>query len=147
MGNPLVDQGVLNLLKASVIWDNFTALNVTASYLDKAGITLRLEGESSMQHDTMTGVVQSPQPYLPISVIIPLLKTQPLSDAYKTQMEANSILGNGVVYPDVVGGGLSQYQLANMSIQSVGELNFGGTTPVYGVTCKGIYYINSNLFD
>ena len=147
MGNPLVDQGVLNLLKAAVLWDNFTALNVSPSFLDKAGITLRLDGESSMQHDTMTGVVQSPQPYLPISVVIPLLKTQALSEAYKSQMELNSILGNGVVYPDVSSGGLSQYQLSNMSIQSVGELNFGGSTPVYGVTCKGIYFINSNLWN
>jgi hypothetical protein len=147
MGNPLVDQGTLNLLKASVVWADFPALTVTPSFLDKAGITLRLEGEASQQHETMTGLVQSPQPYMMISVVIPLLKTQPLSNAYKNQMESSSLIGDGTVWPDVAGGGLGQYQISNMSIQSVGELSFGGSTPLYGVTCKGIYYINSNLWN
>lgn len=147
MGNPLVDQGVLSLLKANVIWNNFPALAVTPSFLDKAGLTLRLEGEMSTQHDTMTGLVQSPQPYVPVSLVIPLLKTQALSDAYKTQMELSVLLGDGVVYPDVNAGGLSQYQVSNMSIQSVGELSFGGSTPLFGVSCRGIYYINSSLWS
>src|SRR5579862_2688001 len=139
-GNPLVDQGVLNLLAANVTWTNFPALNVTAPYLDKAGLTLRLEGQTTVQHETMTGVVQSPQPYMPVSLVIPLLKTQPLSDSYKSQMEASAVLGDGTVWPDVSSGGLSSYQLGNMAIQSVGELNFGGTTPLWGVTLRGVYY-------
>ena len=147
MGNPLVDQGVLSLLKANVIWNNFPALSVTPSFLDKAGLTLRLEGEMSTQHDTMTGLVQSPQPYVPVSLVIPLLKTQALSDAYKTQMELSVLLGDGVVYPDVNAGGLSQYQVSNMSIQSVGELSLGGSTPLFGVSCRGLYYINSSLWN
>ena len=146
-GNPLVDQGVLNLLAANVTWTNFPALNVTAPYLDKAGLTLRLEGQTTVQHETMTGVVQSPQPYMPVSLVIPLLKTQPLSDSYKSQMEASAVLGDGTVWPDVSSGGLSSYQLGNMAIQSVGELNFGGTTPLWGVTLRGVYYVNANAFN
>ena len=146
-GNPLVAQGVLNLLAANVTWAAFQALNVTASYLDKAGITLRLEGQSTTQHETMTGLVQSPQPYMPVSLVISLLKTQSLSDAYKSQMEANSILGDGTVFPDVSSGGISAYQLGNMAIQSVGELNFGGTTPLWGVTLRGLYYLNADAFN
>ena len=146
-GNPLIDQGVLNRLKGSVVWANFPALNVTASYLDKEGINLRLEGEMSMQHGTMTGLVQSPEPYIPVSVVIALLKTQALSDAYKTQFEANSVLGPGTVWPDVTTGGVSQFNLHNMSIQSVGDLLFNGTTPIFAVTCRGFYLVNSNLWN
>lgn len=146
-GNPLVDQGVLNLLKASVVWSDFPGLNVTASFLDKAGLTLRLDGKAAVQHGTMTGLVQSPQPYLPVSLVIPLLRTQPLSDAYKSQMEANVLIGSGTVWPDVAGGGISSYQLADMAIESVGELNFGGQSPQWGVTLMGIYYVNSALFN
>ena len=145
-GNPLVDQGVLNLLKAAVTWADFGGLNVTASFLDKAGLTLRLEGQTTIQHETMTGIVQSPQPYMPVSLVIPLLKTQPLSDTYKTQMETDAIIGDGTVWPDV-SAGLSPYQLGNMAIQSVGELNFGGTTPLWGVTLRGVYYVNSTAFN
>jgi|SRR5581483_5325364 len=148
MGNPLIDQGILNRIKATVTWTNFPDLNVTAPFLDKEGITLRLEGQASMQHDTMTGLVQSPEPYLAVSVVIALLRTQPLSDAYKTQMEALSLIGPGTVYPDVsAGAGLSPYQLQNMSIQSVGDLLLNGSTPIYGVTCRGFYVVNNNLFN
>ena len=118
MANPLVDQGVLNRLKASVVWNAFPALNVTASFLGKAGITLALEGEASVQIGTMAGIVQSPEPYIPISVVIHLLKTQALSNAYKTQMEASSLIGDGTVWPDV-STGLGSYQISNMSIQGV----------------------------
>ena len=146
MGNPLIDQGVLNRIKGSVTWTNFAGLNITAPFLDKDGINLRLEGESSLQHGTMTGTVQSPEPYMPVSVVIALLKTQSLSDAYKTQMELNSVLGPGTVYPDV-STGLSPYPLQNMAIQSVGELLFNGTTPIFAVTCRGFYIVNNVLFN
>lgn len=145
-GNPLVDQGILNRIKASLVWTNFPALNVTASFLGKGGITVALEGESSTQHGTMTGIVQSPEPYLPISVVIHLLKTQALADAYKSQMEANSVIGPGTVWPDVQAGGISSYQLNNMSIQSTPSLDFSGASPDYIVNLKGFYIINNSLF-
>jgi hypothetical protein len=145
-GNPLIDQGVLNRIKGSVVWTAFPALNVTAPYLDRDGINLRLEGEASAQHGTMTGLVQSPEPYMPVSVVIALLKTQNLSNAYKTQMEALSLIGDGVVYPDV-STGLGQYQLENMSIQSVGDLLFNGTTPIWACTLRGYYVINQQLWN
>lgn len=144
-GNPLIDQGVLNRIKANVTWTNFPGLNVTAPFLDKDGITLRLEGEASLQHGTMTGLVQSPEPYMPVSVVIALLKTQSLADQYKSQMENTSILGPGTVFPDV-STGLTPYSLLNMSIQSVGELLLNGTTPIFGITCRGYYIVNNNLF-
>ena len=146
MGNPLIDQGVLNRLRASVVWTAFPALNVTASYLDKPGIRLALEGQASMQHESLTGVVQSPEPYLPITITIALLRTQPLADLYKTQWEANSLIGTGTVWPDV-STGLSQFQLQNMSIQSVGEMTFNGQDPGMGVICRGFYVINNSLWD
>jgi hypothetical protein len=146
-GNPLIAQGNINRLKASVVWTNFPQLNVTSPYLDREGITLRLEGQASMQHETMTGLVQSPEPFLAVSVVIALLKTQQLSEAYKTQMETTSLIGPGTVWPDVPQGeGLSSYSLHNMSIQSVGDLLLNGTTPIWAVTCRGFYVINSALW-
>lgn len=145
-GNPLIDQGTLNRIRASVTWQNFPALNVTAPFLDKEGLTARMEGDASLQHGTMTGVVQSPEPYLFFSVVIALLRTQALSNAYKAQMEANCVLGSGTVYPDV-SSGLGPFPLNNVSIQSVGELLLNGTTPIYGCTVRGYYVINNSLFS
>lgn len=145
-GNPLIAQGVLNRVIGSVVWADFPALNVTAPFLDKEGINLRLEGEMSMQHGTMTGLVQSPEPYVPVSLVIALLKTQSLSNAYKSQFEDDVILGEGTVWPDV-STGLSQFQLQNMSIQSVGDLLFNGTTPIFALTMRGFFILNNSLWD
>lgn len=145
MGNPLISQGTLNRIRASVVWTDYPALTVTAPYLDRDGVSLRLEGEASAQHGTMTGLVQSPEPYMPVSVVIALLKTQSLSNQYKLQMELNSVIGDGVVWPDV-STGLGQYQLENMSIQSVGDQLYNGTTPIWACTLRGFYIINNALF-
>jgi hypothetical protein len=145
-GNPLIDQGVLNRVKGSVVWTNFPQLNVTASYLDREGINLRLTGQASAQLPTLTGTVQSPECYMPISVVIALLKTQNLADQYKSQMENNSLIGPGTVWPDV-STGISSYQLQNCAIESVSDLLFNGTTPIYAVTCTGYYVVNNSLFN
>lgn len=145
-GNPLIDQGVLNRIKGSVTWTNFPGLNVTAPYLDREGINLRKDGPVTTQHPTMTGTTQSPEPYVPVSLTIALLKTQALSDAYKSQAEDSSILGPCTVYPDV-STGLTPYQLYNMAIQAIGDLVFNGTTPLYGVTCSGYWVTNNALFS
>jgi len=147
VSNPGVIQGNLNRLKASVVWALFPALNVTASFLGKGGIGLGFEGVASAQFGTMTGIVQSPEPYQPVSLTINLLKPQALSDAYKTQLELNSIIGAGTVWPDVASGGLSSYQLSNMAIQNVRELSFAGEDPSYVITLKGVYAINNALWN
>lgn len=145
MANPLVSQGTLNRLRASVIWPAFPALNVTAPYLGKEGIRLALEGEATTFINTMTGAVTSPEPYMMLGLTINLIKAQSLSDAYKAQMELSALLSDGTVRPDATP--LSPYQIVNASIQSVRELNFSGDDAGYVVTIKGYYNINSALWN
>lgn len=142
--NPLVDQGVLNRLRGSVIWNDFPQLNVTAAYLGAEAIRLALEGDAVEYINTMTGAVSSPQPYRMASLVIHLLKTQQLSDLYKRQEEKNAVLGAGTVRPDATP--LSPYPLINCSILGVSELNFAGQDPGYAVRVKGYYLINSDLW-
>lgn len=144
MSDPLVSQGVLNRLRASVIWPDFPALNVTASFLGEEGVRLALEGESTTFINTLTGAVVSPEPYMIVTVTINLLKTQSLSDSYKRQMETFALLGSCTVRPDT--STLSPYQFINCAIESVGELNFNGKVAGYAVNCKGYYPINSTAF-
>lgn len=144
-GNPLLDLGVLNRILGSVTWTNFPALNVTAPYLDKDGINLRLDGEASQNLPAMTGTVQSPEPYIQVEVVISLLKTLPLSGAYKAQWEDYPVIGPGTVYPDV-SSGLPSFQVYNMAISRVGDLLFNGTTAMYGVSCRGYYVVSNALF-
>lgn len=142
--NPLVPQGTLNRLLASVVWTSFPSLNVTSSYLGKQGIRLALEGESTVFIPTMTGLVTSPEPYMMFTLTLNLLKTQGLAGLYKQQMETLATIGDGTVYPDNTT--LPVYQIANCAIESVRELDFSGDDAVYAVTCKGYYLVNSALW-
>ena len=145
MANPLIVQGSLNRLRASVVWNDFPSLNVTASYLGKDGITLALDGESTAFINTMTGAVTSPEPYQMITLTLNLLKTQGLAGLYKSQVETSALLGNGVVRPDSLA--LPAYDITNCAIESVRELKFSGEDAGFAVTVKGYYLVNSSLYD
>lgn len=145
-GNPLISQGVLNRLVASVQWPNFPALNVTAPYLGPEGIRLALEGESTLFLQTMTGAVVSPEPYMMMTLTIHLLKSQPLASFYKAQMESSTLIGDGVIRPDVATTTLPAYDITNAAIEAVEALDFSGRSANFMIRCRGYYILNSALW-
>jgi len=148
MANQNIPQGTLNRLKASVVWRDFPQLNVTPPYLGKEAIRLAFEGTATLPINTMTGAVMSPEPYQVVRLTMSLLKSQFLADAYKAQMELNTLLGDATVRPDVAESrGLGPYQLTNCAIESVGELQFSGESAAYPVVCVGYYNINAALWN
>lgn len=148
MPNPNVPQGTLNRLKASVVWNNFPQLNVTPAFLGKEMIRLGFEGKATTFIPTTTGAVTSPEPYQKITVTIHLLKTQALAPLYKDQLEANSLLGDGTIWPDVqTGQGLSNYQITNCAIEEVREIGFDGADAGWVIMIGGYYLINANLWN
>jgi hypothetical protein len=148
-GNPLVSQGTLNRVSASVSWASFPNLNVTSSFLNRDGISLSLDGDATRYLPAMTGAVTSPEPYQMATLTINLLKTQFLAPLYKAQMEDSTLLGNVTVRPDVpVGsGGLPPYDLVNMAIESVREQRYSGEDAGWTVVCRGYYILNNSLFN
>jgi hypothetical protein len=145
MANPLVPQGTINRLRASVTVTNFTGLNVTASYLGKEGISLSFDGVVTTPIETMTGIVPSPEPYQRVTANIHLLKTQALATAWKQQLERLSLIGQLTVQPDAVA--LDPYQISNSYIYNVAPLKFDGTDAGWVVSVGGIYYVNSDLWN
>lgn len=143
--NPLVVQGTLNRLRGSITIANFPQLNVTAPYLGKAGISLSLDGDTTLFLPTMTGAVTSPEPYMMATVTINLLKTQALASAYKAQMEATSLIGDFTVRADT--SALPDYYMTNGAIQSVRELSFAGEDAGYMVALRAYYILNNNLWN
>jgi hypothetical protein len=144
-GNPLVPQGTLNRIRASVQWTSFPGLNVTTSFLGKEGISLAFEANDTDFIDTMTGAVTSPNPYQPIRLVMNLLKTQTLANLYEAQRQSSSLLGDGMVIPDA--STLTSYQITNCAIEGVDELRFNGEVASYSVRVKGYYIINNALFN
>ena len=143
-GNPQIPVGTLNRLIASVTWPTNTALNVSASYLNRDGIRLAFEGEATRFLPALTGMVTSPEPYQPCTLTINLLKTQGLAQKYEATRQQNTLLGNGVVRPDAVT--LSPFDLYNMAIENVRELAFSGEDAGYAVMCRGYVLVNNFLW-
>jgi hypothetical protein len=139
---------VLNRLRASIIVPLFPQLNITAPFLGREGIRLALEGEASTRINTMTGGVQSPEPYRPATITATLLKTQFLSNFWKEQEETNALLGDIYVRSDTSGlpSDLDPYDFTNCAILGVRELDFSGGDAGYRIVVGGYYNINSALF-
>lgn len=148
MANPNIPQGTLNRLKASVTLADVPELNVTPAFLGREMIGLSFDGAATTYTQTATGAVTSPEPYQKTTLTIHLLKTQALAPAYKARLEANSLLGDITVYPDVnTGVGITPYALNNCAIESVREVKFDGMDAGWVVTIGGFYIINNNLWN
>jgi hypothetical protein len=143
--NPLVDQGVVNRIRGSVVIPLLPALNISAPYLGKEGISLTLEGETTTYLPTLTGGARSPEPYQMAAIVVELLKTQALSSAFKAQMELDAFIGDITVRPD--SSPLAPYVFTNCSIGNVERLLFNGTTAAFMISLKGIYIINQTLWN
>lgn len=146
IGNPNIDQGQLNRVVGSVSWPNFPSLNVTAPFLGREAIRIAPEGDVTMFIGTLTGAVLSPEVYQMVTISMHLLKPQQLAGLYQSQMQLLSVLGPGIVRPDVTTG-LQPFQLSNCGIVGWRELPFSGEDAGYRVTCRGQWYINSSLFN
>lgn len=145
MPNPRIEQGTLNRLRGSVSPVQFPELNIIAGNLAPEGISISFGGGATTTLDAMTGVVQSPEPFLKVMVKIHLLKSQALSDQWKSQMEESTLLGDLAVTTDTRS--LSDYYFGNSAIESVDTLDFSGKNVGYVITLSAIYYINNSLWD
>jgi len=145
MANPQVVQGTLNRLLASVVYSDFAALNITSPYLAKEAISLGFEGDTSLLLGTLTGAITSPAPYIFANVTMHLLRTQALGDAYKAQIETNTTLGSVTIYPDTTA--LAPFQLNTCVLSSIQEVAFDGTQAGLIVRLRGVYSINSTMFN
>lgn len=145
MPNPNIPQGNLNRLVASVTWANFSSLNVTPSYLGRAGISFSREGVATGFIGTMTGTVISNEPYQMITLTLNLLKTQSLAVSYDNQRKTQSNIGNGTVRPDV-SSGIGPIDIVNCGIETVRELSFSGEDAGYVVVIRGYEPVNSALW-
>lgn len=143
--NPLVSQGVLNRLRASATFADNPALNVTSPYLGREGISITAEGPATTTLPTQTGVVQSPEPFIPVRIRLDLLRSQVLSSAFKAQIESNCVIGNLTIRPDSTT--LPDYTFTNCAIVSGMPNGLAGQDASFPVEITGIYYINNNLWS
>jgi hypothetical protein len=145
VANPNISQGTLNRIRGSLQWNDFPALNITASYLMPEGFTLAFSGEITDNLPSMTGLVTSPAPYQIIRVTAHLIRAQALADNYKSQIELFSLLGSGTLRPDSKA--LNPWLLTNCSIAGVEPFTISGRDAGYVLNFAGQYQINSALWN
>jgi hypothetical protein len=147
MPNPNINQGTLNRLVASIIWDNFPALNITPSFLLPEAIDMTPEGPMTTMLPTMTGLVTSPEPFQQMRMVIHINRAMALAAAYKLQWEQSTLIGSGTIRPDVLSAVLPPFYVGNVAITGLNTLSFSGRDAGFVVTCTGVYNINAALWN
>lgn len=145
MANPLIAQGVLNRALTSVSVINFPGLNVTTGFFGTKVARLSFEGDASDYIATLAGAVPSPRLYQIVTLMMYLNKSQPLSAQWEQQRLTNTIIGDVNVITDSPT--LPPYFMQNCTFQNVAELELTGESNDYPVSIKGLYPINSSLFQ
>ncbi|HHL2710445.1 TPA: hypothetical protein ACQ39K_001964 [Yersinia enterocolitica] len=141
----MISPGVLNRVRASVKFTDHPELNVSASYLAKEGVEISFQGNIVEPLPAMTGVVQSPQPYVLAQAKIHLLRSQAMAAQYKNQIEEDGIVGDVRLYTD--SSTFGEFDLVNTAITSVGDMTFAGGDPGVVITLTGTYYVNSAMWN
>lgn len=143
--NPQIPQGVLNRLRGSLGVIDFPELNVTAPFLGTEGMSFAPEGQATGQIPTLTGIVNSPEPYVMGSIVIHLLRTQGLAAQYKQRMELDTQLGDVIVTLDAAP--IGTFYIHNTSIESVANMQINGKDAGFALTLKGYWQLNSALWN
>jgi len=142
--HPLVTQGTLNRLRASVIVPGFTSLNVSSQYMGKNFVSVEPEGDFALLIETATGAITSPEPYCFMNVTVDLLRTQSLSQSWLTQAETTAVLGDVSIHPDTTA--FDSIDISETIIQKVTPGVFDGQDPIVRVNLRGVFYLNNNLW-
>jgi hypothetical protein len=145
MPNPQIQQGVLNRVKSSVIVPNNTALNIAASYMGKSFVKVDFEGNFVEQIETGTGMVRSPEPYVPTTITVSLLRSQALSATWVAQFQSNSFIGPVNVHPD--SSVFPVISVTDVVIRHVDPGAFDGADPIVRLTLRGTVNINDQMWS
>lgn len=144
-GNPLIQQGTLNKVRASVIVPGNSSLNITAAYMGKNFVTVSLEGDFTKLIGTATGAVTSPEPYVEGTISVGILRTQSLASNWRSQWENNGVIGGVSVFPDTAAFG--EIDFHDCVIQHFDPNAWDGEDPVSRLTIKGLYFINNAMWS
>jgi hypothetical protein len=144
MAFQFIPPGVLNRLRASVIFSDFPELNVTSNFLTTEGIRLALEGNATDMLPAMVSLVSSPAPYLAASITMSIVRSSTLASLYKLQFEDTTLMGLGTIIPDT--DVLNPYIINNVCLENVREMAFAGMEAAMVVTARGYYNVNTGFF-
>ena len=141
---PGIVQGNLNRAAVHIVVTSYPALSLTASTMSKGQAHLTYEGNAVTQIQTATGIVDSPEPFLMTTLVVNILRTQAVANAWILQQQSNATIGNVEVYPDSTS--YSPTIIQNTAIQNIDNGPYDGSDPTVRVTLRGQVQINSSMW-
>jgi hypothetical protein len=143
-GNPQVPLGTLNRALVAVQVVSNPALNATRGFFGNKMARLTFEGATSDYLPAQTGAVPSGRLYQVATVLIYLIKSQPIAALWESQRLFDSNIGDVVITTDAVT--MPTYYLVNCILDNVADIDMTGESTDYPVQIRGTYPINANLF-
>lgn len=138
-------QGSVNRLRGSVVFALNQELTITAPYLAREAISISWGGDAAQLLPTLTGGVQSPEPYVMGEITVHVLRSQSLADLFKTQIQTDTNLGSINVRGD--SDTLSDFQFENCVLAGFESLTFDGNNAGFVIKIRGVFYVNSALWN
>lgn len=143
--NPMVAQGVLNRVRGALSITDYPALNITAPYLGREGISMRPSTNATDVLPTMTGTVGSQAVYQQVDVTIHMLKTQAMGASWQAQIADTTALGEMTLVSDASTFG--DYTIYNGFIVGFGDVSANGSDAGYVLNISGYINVNNKLWD
>jgi hypothetical protein len=137
--------GVLNRLRASVVFANYPELNVTSQFLTTEGIRLALEGNATDLLPAMVSLVSSPAPYLSASITMSIVRSSILANLYRLQFENTTLMGVATIWPDT--DVIPVFTINNVALESIREMAMAGMEAAMVVTARGYWNVNTGFFN
>lgn len=135
----------INRLLATINFLSNSSLNITPTDLSEEGIDIRAEEEAVTPLRGMTGFVNSPKPYWGLRATVHILKSSAAVTAWMDAIKRNATIGRIVVYPD--SNMMGTFKLHQCSIQTIGTVNFNGSTAFIPFELMGSEVINQDIWD
>ena len=142
--NPLVAQGFLNRVKASLTVTDTPALNISASYLAKEMLSIRTTGPATDIIQTATGTVLSANVYMPIEVVVHTLRTQGLGESWRQRFLSDTSLGEIVATTDSTVFG--DFTILNAALTNFQEMTVNGTQAGFILLLSGYWVVNNDMW-
>lgn len=130
----------INRLYTKVIFTEDASLNVTPYDMGDGQIQVSIGDDIVRRLRAATGTVGSLSIYVPVKIVISILKTSPAYTTYATRALQNGYIGgSATIYDDVNVG----WTITDPSISTATFPNANGSDPAVEVTIEGNLLVNT----
>lgn len=132
-------------LSATVSFQNYPQLNLLGHNLGLDGLEFQTNSPGAILLPQMANQVVSAEPYVQVTVSIPIIRVQPVYLAWINQFLIDSVLGLCTITPDNANQG--PRQITDVVIADLPDEKYDGKNPIGVFTIKGTWVGNYSLYS